>query len=103
MMIWDLHCHITGGLGGRTPDESMAQLMKVADRMGIERLVIYMGDSGRRRPVGGRAAPAERRGPPGAFATGTTAPSGSSTSARSTSRPASGRSTAASATGRWSG
>ena len=44
MMIWDLHCHITGGLGGRTPDESMARLMGLADRMGIERLVIYMGD-----------------------------------------------------------
>ncbi len=43
MMIWDLHCHITGGLGGRTPDEAMALLMKVADRMGIERLIIYMG------------------------------------------------------------
>jgi predicted TIM-barrel fold metal-dependent hydrolase len=44
MMIWDPHCHITGGLGGRTPDESMARLMGIADRMGIERLVIYMGD-----------------------------------------------------------
>src|SRR5215813_10313 len=43
-MIWDLHCHITGGLGGRTPDESMARLIAVADRMGIDRLVIYMGD-----------------------------------------------------------
>ena len=41
MMIWDLHCHINGG---RTPDESMAQLIKLADRMGIERLVVYMGD-----------------------------------------------------------
>jgi uncharacterized protein len=44
MMIWDLHCHITSGLGGRTPDESMARLMTLADRMGIERLVIDMGD-----------------------------------------------------------
>jgi uncharacterized protein len=41
-MIWDLHCHITGP-GGRTPEESMARLMAVADRMGIARLVIYMG------------------------------------------------------------
>ena len=41
-LIWDLHCHISGP-GGRTPDESMARLMAVADRMGIDRLVIYMG------------------------------------------------------------
>jgi uncharacterized protein len=44
MMIWDLHCHITERLGGRTPDESMTRLMRLADRMGIERVVIYMGD-----------------------------------------------------------
>jgi predicted TIM-barrel fold metal-dependent hydrolase len=44
MMIWDLHCHITAGWGGRTPDESMARLMNLADRMGIERVIIYMGD-----------------------------------------------------------
>jgi hypothetical protein len=44
MMIWDLHCHITERLGGRTPDESMVRLIALADRMGIERLVIYMGD-----------------------------------------------------------
>lgn len=43
-MIWDLHCHLTGGLGGRTPDESMIRLVELADRMGIDRLVIYMGD-----------------------------------------------------------
>ncbi len=41
-MIWDLHCHLTGS-GGRTPDESMARLMGLADRMGIDRLVIFMG------------------------------------------------------------
>ncbi len=44
MMIWDLHCHITEHLGGRTPDESMARMMALADRMGIDRVVIYMGD-----------------------------------------------------------
>ena len=90
-------------LGGRTPDESMARLMALADRMGIERLVIYMGTSRtsstpRRRSCGGRTTRCSRRS-----ATGTTAPSGSSTSAPSTSRPASARSIAASATGRWSG
>ena len=42
MMIWDLHCHISGP-GGRTPEEAMARLIVVADRMGINRLVIYMG------------------------------------------------------------
>lgn len=43
MTIWDLHCHLPG-LGGRTPDESMARLMGYADRMGIERVVVFMGD-----------------------------------------------------------
>jgi predicted TIM-barrel fold metal-dependent hydrolase len=42
MMIWDLHCHIHG-LGARTPDEAMARLIQRADRMGIERLVVFMG------------------------------------------------------------
>ncbi len=41
-MMWDLHCHLTG-VDGRTPEERMAQLMVYADRMGIERLVVYMG------------------------------------------------------------
>jgi predicted TIM-barrel fold metal-dependent hydrolase len=42
-MIWDLHCHINVP-GARTPDEAMARLIAIADRMGISRLVIYMGD-----------------------------------------------------------
>ncbi len=41
-MIWDLHCHLSG-VYGRTPGERMAQIIEVADRMGIERLVFYMG------------------------------------------------------------
>ncbi len=41
-MIWDLHCHLSG-VDGRTPDERIAQLMEYADRMGIERLVFFMG------------------------------------------------------------
>jgi predicted TIM-barrel fold metal-dependent hydrolase len=41
-MIWDLHCHLSG-VPGRTPDERMAQLIAFADRMGIERLCVYMG------------------------------------------------------------
>lgn len=41
-MIWDLHCHLAG-VPGRTPDERMAQLIEFADRMGIERICVYMG------------------------------------------------------------
>lgn len=41
-MIWDLHCHL-GGFPGRTPDERMARLMEYADRMGIDRVVVFMG------------------------------------------------------------
>jgi predicted TIM-barrel fold metal-dependent hydrolase len=40
--IWDLHCHLNG-LPGRTPDELMAGLIARADRMGIERLIVFMG------------------------------------------------------------
>ena len=42
MMIWDVHCHLSG-VPGRTPDERMAQLIAFADRMGIERLCVFMG------------------------------------------------------------
>ena len=42
MMIWDLHCHLSG-VDGRTPDERMARLIEYADRMNIERLVVFMG------------------------------------------------------------
>lgn len=41
-MIWDLHCHLSG-VDGRTPDERIAQLMEIADRMGVDRLVFSMG------------------------------------------------------------
>lgn len=41
-MIWDLHCHLSG-VEGRTPDERMARLIEYADRMGIEKLVVFMG------------------------------------------------------------
>ncbi|REJ92214.1 MAG: amidohydrolase [Planctomycetota bacterium] len=41
-MIWDLHCHLSG-VDGNTPDERIAQLMTYADRMGVDRLVFYMG------------------------------------------------------------
>lgn len=41
-MIWDLHCHLNG-IPGRTPDEQMARLIECADRMQIDRLVLFMG------------------------------------------------------------
>jgi predicted TIM-barrel fold metal-dependent hydrolase len=41
-MIIDVHCHLSG-VPGRTPDERMAQLVDFADRMGIDRLCVYMG------------------------------------------------------------
>lgn len=41
-MIWDLHCHLSG-VEGRTPDEKMARLIDIADRMEIERLIVFMG------------------------------------------------------------
>jgi predicted TIM-barrel fold metal-dependent hydrolase len=48
-MIWDMHCHLNG-VDGKTPDEKMANLMKFADRMGIERIVIFMGMPWHREP-----------------------------------------------------
>jgi predicted TIM-barrel fold metal-dependent hydrolase len=41
-MIWDLHCHLAG-FDGRTPDEKMAAMIRLADRMEIERVCVYMG------------------------------------------------------------
>jgi uncharacterized protein len=40
--IWDLHSHFSG-VDGRTPEEKMVRLLEIADRMGIERLCLYMG------------------------------------------------------------
>jgi uncharacterized protein len=41
-MIWDLHCHLSGVLGD-TPEQRMSELLRYADRMGVERLCVYMG------------------------------------------------------------
>jgi predicted TIM-barrel fold metal-dependent hydrolase len=49
-MIWDLHCHLSG-LEGRTPEERMTGLIGYADRMGIERLCVYMGYPFSTRPT----------------------------------------------------
>lgn len=42
MTIWDLHVHLSG-VSGATPAERMGNLIALADRMGIERLCVYMG------------------------------------------------------------
>ncbi len=41
-MIWDLHCHLNG-FEGRTPGEKMAEMIRFADRLGVERLCVFMG------------------------------------------------------------
>jgi predicted TIM-barrel fold metal-dependent hydrolase len=42
MRIWDLHCHLSG-VAGITPEERLGNLLRYADRVGIERLCVYMG------------------------------------------------------------
>ncbi len=42
MRIWDLHCHLSG-VAGLTPEDRLGNLLRYADRVGIERLCIYMG------------------------------------------------------------
>ena len=39
--IWDAHCHLTGASG--SPEERITALLSFADRMGIGRLIIFMG------------------------------------------------------------
>ncbi|MFL5342180.1 MAG: amidohydrolase family protein [Gemmataceae bacterium] len=41
-MIWDVHTHLNG-VEGRTPEERMAQLVRFAGRMGVDRFVLFMG------------------------------------------------------------
>jgi uncharacterized protein len=48
-VIWDLHCHLTGT--GKTPEERMQRLMQYADRLGIERVFVYMGMTWTRNPT----------------------------------------------------
>jgi uncharacterized protein len=42
MTIWDTHTHLSG-VPGRTPDERLEQLLVFADRLGIERICVFMG------------------------------------------------------------
>jgi predicted TIM-barrel fold metal-dependent hydrolase len=41
--IWDVHCHLANPLKDRTPEARLARLVEVADRVGINRLCVYMG------------------------------------------------------------
>src|SRR3954468_1856177 len=41
--IWDVHCHLASPLKESTPEARLGRLLKVADRMGISRLCVYMG------------------------------------------------------------
>src|SRR5688572_16633112 len=41
-MIWDVHCHLSG-VSGSTPVQRLEKLLAFADRMGIERLCVFMG------------------------------------------------------------
>jgi predicted TIM-barrel fold metal-dependent hydrolase len=40
--IWDAHCHLEG-LPGDSPADRVRELVRFGDRMGIERLVVFMG------------------------------------------------------------
>ena len=51
MRIWDLHCHFASVRGARTHLEGMARLVELADRMGIERLCVYMGMPWTKQPA----------------------------------------------------
>jgi len=39
--IWDMHGHLTSQ--GATPKEKITNLLRAADRMGIERVIVFMG------------------------------------------------------------
>ena len=41
-LIWDVHCHLSTA-PGETPEERMTQLVKFADRLGIDRVMLSLG------------------------------------------------------------
>ena len=41
-LIWDVHCHLSSAAGD-TPEERITQLVKFADRLGIDRLMLSLG------------------------------------------------------------
>ncbi|HOX59324.1 MAG TPA: amidohydrolase family protein [Candidatus Paceibacterota bacterium] len=42
MIIWDVHCHLSG-VPGDSPKARTDQLLRYADRVGIERICVFMG------------------------------------------------------------
>jgi hypothetical protein len=42
MKIWDLHWHLSG-VPGVLREDRIGRLVEIAERMGIERLCVYMG------------------------------------------------------------
>ena len=40
-MIWDVHGHLN--VAGETPGQRITKLLKYADRLGIERVIVFMG------------------------------------------------------------
>ena len=48
--IWDDHCHL-GSVPGDTPEERMTALVRWADRLGIERLLLSQGYSAQFHPT----------------------------------------------------
>ena len=47
--IWDVHCHV--GTAGPTPPKRMEALVKIADRMGVERMCIFMSPPWQHEPT----------------------------------------------------
>ncbi len=41
--VWDMHGHLCGGALRGTPEQRIDTLLRYADRMGIERLIAFMG------------------------------------------------------------
>ena len=42
LRIWDLHCHLNG-FEGSTPSAKAEEMIRLADRMGVERMCVYLG------------------------------------------------------------
>ena len=42
-LVWDTHCHFQGL--GRTPQECIDRMLQYADRVGIDRVVVFLGTS----------------------------------------------------------
>ena len=50
LRIWDIHCHLHG-VPGDTPEQRMEFLIRCADRVGIERLILSQGYSADLHPT----------------------------------------------------